>query len=332
LKVEEEKLLERMNNDELEDEDEIAKNSKTKNNEREHEKMLKQQKGMKKIPLNHRSADDMDFEDPEYLQERNRQMIKNKRNNQVEQDDNKKVEENTDDEEEEDEEEDEADNELATKDIFKDFQADEWLTKFETISTKIKNNLISNSSKEVNSKEINTNLIAFEKFLDTLISNKLDPSKDDKNRKRLCLLTKKLVQFYESLFDVPTKKTKKNSSFQININLIELVVSFIHKLTLKYGNNVQKKSLNKPDEVGGEKDDGLNYISIFKEYIYDLNQCYNEVSIKNKKFPSLKVLMMFKLITTVFPVSDFRHQITTPTLLIMTRYLTEVIFLFYSQI
>lgn len=43
-------------------------------------------------------------------------------------------------------------------------------------------------------------------------------------------------------------------------------------------------------------------------------------------FPPIQDLFLFKLISKIFPVSDFQHSIVTPTLLLMGQCLLQVIF------
>jgi nucleolar protein 14 len=114
-----------------------------------------------------------------------------------------------------------------------------------------------------------------------------------------------LIEFYQSLF-----KPKPKVDLKVDFTLVEVLKGFVYELTFKHGNKSTKKEPSM-------------YVELFKRILTNINADYDAGKIADKKFPDLSVLFTFKLVSTVFPVSDFRHQISTPCLLIMTRYLTE---------
>lgn len=263
--------------------------------EPEEEENNKKPNHKKKKATNHQSVDDMEFDDPEYLQYQNQEDIKRKHKNELlkerEQEEEKKLDEDKSDEESEDQESDESDveskqTEQSSEDSFSD---DHWVSQFQQICQRFNKNSI--------------DLKQFEKQIRALIQ-KLDPSKDEDNKKRLSLLTQHLVEFYQSLF------VMKSSLSAINMNLVKLLTNLIYELTAKYG--------NKPT-----KQEPSLYIAMFRKILTDLNNDYLSLKITEKTYPQLNILFTFKLISILFPTSDFRHQITTPCLLIMTRYFTE---------
>lgn len=196
-------------------------------------------------------------------------------------------------EEEEEEENDESDSEnesLKMDDDKSEFQNEKWISKFESVCSKL-----------------NKNLIDLETFVKTIraLMVHLDPSKDEKNKHRLCLLTEHLIEYYQSLFNL------KSTSSSIDMKVVNQCTSFIYELISKYG---QKSTKENPSI----------FIEIFRKILANLNSEYSNLKWNEKKFPTLSTLFTFKLISILFPTSDFRHQITTPCLLIMTRYLMEV--------
>jgi len=283
------------------------------------ESQSKKKSNNKKV-ANHRSVDDMDFDDPEYLQYQNFEEIKQKRKNELleerEKVEEKKLDESEEEEEEESNDDDDDDEEQSTSNKSEeteiDFKDDHWVSQYEQICSKFNNNSI--------------NLKQFEKLIRDLIV-KLDPSKDEDNKKRLCLLTQHLVEFYQSLF------VFKSMSNTINVGLVRLVTNIIYELISKYGSKTVKQEPS-------------IYINMFRKFLTDLNNNYLSLKLTDKTYPQLNTvifynfikfylsnfkqhfltfkLFLFKLISIMFPTSDFRHHITTPCLLIMTRYFTEV--------
>ena len=245
-----------MNNETAVKDDE-EENSKNKN-----KKNIKNNKAS-----NHRSVDDMDFDDPEYLQYQNMEDIKRKRKNELlqerEQKEEKKLdEENENEEEEEEEEEDEEASDLSSKSEEtvsedNDFKNDHWVSQFEQICLRFNKNLI--------------DVKQFEKLIRSLIE-KLDPSKDKDNKKRLCLLTQHMVGFYQSLF------VFKSLNSAINVNLARVCTNIIYELTAKYGG---KSTKQEPSA----------YIVMFRKILTDLNNEYLSLKFNEKTFPQLNIVI-----------------------------------------
>ena len=244
-------------------------------------------KSKKKIPSNHRSADDMDFNEPEYLQVRVRDEIKEKQKvekekaengvenvheeEEVEEEDQEEgEEENGTDEDEEDGESSEDDEEDASLKENADFEAkfegDQWVGQFEEICTKL------------NKKTIQ--LVQFEKSI-RLIIEKLDPGKHENNKERLCLLTQRLVEYYQSLFEL-TSLTQT-----VDFKLVKLCTIFIYELTSKYGT----KSTRKEPSV---------YLNLFKKILNKINDDFVNLKVNERKFPSLSVVSLnFHVVSTL---------------------------------
>ena len=111
----------------------------------------------------------------------------------------------------------------------------------------------------------------FDSLLKKLIL-KLDPGRHELNKDRLVVLTKKLVEYYQSLF-----KFKTPSKLIIDNNLVNLLTKHIYDLTFKYGNKSTKKEPSK-------------YIAIFKELLSKLNTSYLALKTSERKFPQLDIV------------------------------------------
>ncbi|RNA32622.1 nucleolar 14 [Brachionus plicatilis] len=269
------------------------------------EEDLKQKKSfLKKTPANHISPDDIEFDDPEYLEMFRRQEVamKNKKLNEElekkakeeEQDESENEQTGDSDKEEVEElisEKDFGDeNESVQKSNFSEYKNEKWVKEFENVCLKMDQKSIDCSQ--------------FDAFLKSLIQ-KLDPSRDENNKKRLCLLTEYLISYYQSMF-----RFKSPSNISIDSNLANLLTNYIFDFIYKYGNKSTKK-------------DPSPYIALFKRILDNLNKDYLNLKINERKIPQLDILFTFKLISSIFPTSDFRHQIITPCLLIMARYLIQ---------
>jgi hypothetical protein len=247
-----------MNNEtELKDDEETSKNKSAKNVN-------------KSKASNHRSVDDMDFDDPEYLQYQNMEDIKRKRKNELlqerEQKEEKKLDEENEKDEDENDKEDEEDDEEASDLSSKseetvsednDFKNDHWVSQFEQICLKFNKNSI--------------DVKQFEKLIRLLIE-KLDPSKDEDNKKRLCLLTQHMVEFYQSLF------VFKSLNSAINVNLAKVCTNIIYELTAKYGGKSTKQEPSM-------------YIVMFRKILTDLNNDYLSLKFNEKTFPKLNIVI-----------------------------------------
>ena len=247
--------MERMNNElELNDDDnEISKKKGISNKN--------------KKQTNHRSVDDMDFDDPEYLQYQNQEEIKQKRKNEFleerEKVEEKKLDESESEDNEADQDDEDDDNETSTiksDDVNRieiGFKNDRWVSQLEQICAKLNTNEI--------------DLTQFEKLIRSLIT-KLDPSRDEDNKKRLCLLTQHLVEFYQSLFNL------KSITSAINTNLVRLVTNFIYELTSKYSGKSTKQEPS-------------SYILMFRKLLTDLNNQYLSLKSSDNSFPQLNIVI-----------------------------------------
>ncbi|XP_034941033.1 nucleolar protein 14 homolog [Chelonus insularis] len=52
-----------------------------------------------------------------------------------------------------------------------------------------------------------------------------------------------------------------------------------------------------------------------------LKEKYNLFKVQQKKYPGLDTLILFKLVSLIFPTSDFRHPVVTPSLVFMSQIL-----------
>lgn len=248
--------------------DEDDKSSKAKKNSKP---------SLKKIPANHYSVDDMDFNEPEYLQERNREEIKSKNlNNLKELANSEKEKEENEDEDEEKSDEEELSNEEEDEELEDDEEEEleeseedkasitngksaeeKWVEQFRSICAKM-------NKKAIDSKQ-------FEKLVNGLIE-KLDPSKDENNKQRLCLLTEHLVEYYQSIFKI------KSTTNAIDFNLVKILTSSIYNLTSKYGNKSTKKEPSP-------------YIEIFKKLLAKINSEFKNAKVTERKLPDLSLVI-----------------------------------------
>lgn len=233
------------------------------------EEQLKKKGISKKKQTNHRSVDDMDFDDPEYLQYQNQEDIKQKRKSEL-LEEREKVEEKKLDEEdnqegsedeeysdnEEEEGEENASEVTKSDEVESSFTNDHWVSQFNQICAKLNKN------------EIDIN--QFEKLIRGLIT-KLDPSRDEDNKKRLCLLTQHLVEFYQSLFNL------KSLTCALNTNLIRVCTNFIYELTSKYS-------------ARSTKQEPSSYVAMFRKILTDLNNEYLSLKSSDKTFPQLNIV------------------------------------------
>lgn len=62
-----------------------------------------------------------------------------------------------------------------------------------------------------------------------------------------------------------------------------------------------------------------------QEYLIEvIKEKYQEYNKKPKKYPGVEVLLFLKVISSLFPTSDFRHQVCTPTVVFVNQMLTYV--------
>ena len=305
----------------------------------EDEKIIsKNKKGIriKKAPANHQSVDDMDFNDPEYLQMWEKEEIlkrqKEERKKEEEEaalkreeelegeedeveDDEAEEEEEEGDKEEEDEEEDE-DEDQDEEDEEEDDEDNE------------EDGEESEGSPEEEDEEEE------EETKETKKSEKKKPTIEKEPTNNLSRLDelKKLLTSYSNLFK--SDSSKPNTKAKIDTEKLNSLTKSIYDLTFNY---CSKKSLS------AVKNDPATLVALFREMLVEINSAYLQRRLNDRRFPDLEKvavlknlnlllvliifwpfkLFKFKLISSVFPTSDYRHQIVTPCLIIMTRYLTE---------
>jgi hypothetical protein len=248
----------------------------TKENEITTKSILKP--GLKKRPANVTSVDDMEFDDPEYLQLQVRDEIANKhkklrqeneklemeeKNNLESQENNEKEikedeEDNNSDKDEDSNEDEDDEDELSIKsdDHKTEFGDEKWISKFESICTKLNKKLI--------------DLKTFVKSIQSLMAY-LDPSKDENNKKRLCLLTQHLVEYYQSLFNL------KSTSSAIDFKIVNECTNFIYELVSKYG----AKSTKQEPSI---------FIELFKKILREINENYVALAWNERQFPQLNTV------------------------------------------
>jgi hypothetical protein len=235
--------------------------------EEQDERKKKKNAMMKKVPMNHISADDIEFDDPEYVEARKRNEITGRRKVDAEvekkQHDKANKKEPRQDidigqQEDEAEESEDSNDEEEEEDVTETFKDDKWIEELESICVKM------------NKKSIKVN--DFDSLLKKIIL-KLDPGRHELNKDRLVVLTKKLVQFYQSLF-----RFKTPAKLTIDNDLVNLLTKHIYDLTFKYGNKSTKKEPSK-------------YIAIFKELLSNLNSSYLALKTSERKFPQLDIVI-----------------------------------------
>jgi hypothetical protein len=285
IKKSQKDLLERMNNEVNGDNEEETTKDKTKN----------RSINLKKIPLNHYSVDDMEFDEPEYLQAMNKSDIKQMRLEEArqEQEEEKNGVKQLDDVEEdenEEEYEDLSESNTDTQSIadsssslhvksskFSEFTNDKWIIQFKNICAKL-------NKQSIDAKQ-------FEKLLGSIIQ-RLDPSRDEKNKLRICLLVEYIIDYYQNIFKTSctlAKSLNKNltngsasvaQKNKIDFGLIEILKKIIYEMTLKYGNKSTKK-------------DPSIYVELFKKILTDINNDYVGLKISEKKFPDLCIVSIY---------------------------------------
>ena len=229
--------------------------------------------GLRKMPANHVSVDDMEFDDQEYVQLQVRDEIKNKHkklreeNERLEAEEKKRLQEEllAKEEEEEEEAQDEEDNdeeddsdERVSSDSKSEFQNENWIPQFESVCSKLNKKLI--------------DLKQFTKSIRALMVN-LDPAKDENNKKRLCLLTEHLIDYYQSLFSF------KSTNASIDFRIVNECTNFIYELISKYGS---KSTRQEPSM----------FIGIFNKILTELNESYVSLKWNEKKFPQLSIVSL----------------------------------------
>ncbi len=236
--------------------------------------------GLRKLPANHRSVDDMEFDDPDYAQLKVRDELKHKHKLLREDNERAEVEEKlklkeleeaesklqlpVDEEEEEEEESGSSEDDSDTDEVSEEsvetgaaFLDEKWISQFESACNKLNKKLI--------------DLGQFEKSVRALMVH-LDPSKDEKNKERLCALTEHLVEYYMSLFSL------RSAGCAIDMKVVSQCTSFIYELISKYGGKSTKEQPSM-------------FIGIFRKLLGELNSSYMELKWNEKKFPQLNTVI-----------------------------------------
>ena len=213
----------------------------------------------RKIPANHVSADDMEFDDIEYVESRNRDKIKKtvaeeraaeelaakeekkQKKKQEEEEDNNDDEEDEDEDENDDESESDAENGTGEDDD------EAWLGKFESLCEKRDKRAV--------------DCVKFEKSLRALIEVDLDPSRAEGNKQRLARLTERLVDYYRAApFD----------GGRIDVPLVELLTRVVYELTSKWGNKSTKKEPSP-------------FVAVFKQLLVKLDKEFTKAIRANQR-------------------------------------------------
>ena len=249
--------MERMKNEYEADEEDTDKKLKGK----------AAKKTIKKSVNNHISADDIEFDDPEYVEYFRKKDINAKRKLEAEENENESkpngetVKQLSDEDDEDDqegdeeegsnEEEEESENGVPAKD---GTDRDEWPTLLESSLTKLKKGSIDMKS--------------FEKLFDSILV-KLDPSKDEKNKQRLCSLVQALIESY---------KKECMVAKELNKDLLNFLIKYIYELTYKYGN---KSTRQEPSP----------FIAVFKSLLNSINKEFENEKLNEHRFPQLDKVM-----------------------------------------
>jgi hypothetical protein len=271
--------LKRRMNEEIENDDEEEKKSEKKLWKKSRVKIIEKP--------NHFSVDDMDFNEPEYLQLQVRDEIKEKnkrmeaeekeairKEKSMQEDEEEREEEYENDEEEEgegegeeeEEEESEEDETLShsEQESAEDTLSNEkWIKKFEQFCAKYKQNSIDANK--------------FEQNVRSMIEKELDPSRDEHNKDRLAKLNSLLIDHFLSLFHMDEKKKQVKS---IDLTMLKVMTELIHHLTFKYGNKSTKKEPSK-------------FVEPFKKYLINLNNQYSGLKLGERNMPSLDTVNKF---------------------------------------
>lgn len=247
-------LMERMHK-------EIDNNQNTENNR------LKSK--FKKIPSGHFSVDDIEFDDPEYLQYYNKQEILSKQMQETSKE-NKfqpKAKFNDEPDHEEQNNEYQKKNEdiedYSTENENDESLKDLWEEQLEILFSQL-------NKKSIDSKIFE---IKLKKIIDSL-----DPSRNEKNIERIFMFTKSLVQHYQSIFFFKSSRKNDNINYTIDIKSIQIISNQIYCLTHKYGNRSTRK-------------ESSLYIEMFKDILKKYNEDHIKLKSNEKKFPSLSKVL-----------------------------------------
>ncbi|XP_032523302.2 nucleolar protein 14 homolog [Danaus plexippus] len=121
-----------------------------------------------------------------------------------------------------------------------------------------------------------------------------DPSLSQNNKELLSTLFAHLLQYIHDLFTDLSEESDVIKSFLIFDKIVPYLYDLVH----------------------------LNKVSTKKFLVELLKEKHDNFKLSPKKVPDLNTLIFFKLVSILYPTSDFRHPVTTPSLIFMTEILT----------
>lgn len=121
-----------------------------------------------------------------------------------------------------------------------------------------------------------------------------DPSLKENNKELLSRLYAHLLQYTHDIFSNLKEEAEIIKSFLIFDKLVPFFYDLVH----------------------------LNKVSTKKYIVELLKEKHDKFKRNPKKVPDLDTLVFFKLISILYPTSDFRHPVTTPSLCFMAEILT----------
>ncbi|XP_039760632.1 nucleolar protein 14 homolog [Pararge aegeria] len=128
--------------------------------------------------------------------------------------------------------------------------------------------------------------------LDKLIKS-YNPSLGEANKEHLSRLYAHLLQYTHDLFSNLNTESDIIKSFLVFDKIVPYFYDLIH----------------------------VNKVSTKKFIVELLKEKYDQFKRKPKRVPNLDTLVFFKLVSLLYPTSDFRHPVTTPSLIFMTEIL-----------
>ncbi|XP_050357420.1 nucleolar protein 14 homolog [Nymphalis io] len=121
-----------------------------------------------------------------------------------------------------------------------------------------------------------------------------DPSLSENNKELLSRLFAHLLQYTHDVFSNVTDEAEIIKSFLIFERLVPYFYDLIH----------------------------INKVSTKKYLVELLKEKYDAYKRNPKKVPDLNTLIFFKLVSLLYPTSDFRHPVATPSMIFMSEILT----------
>ncbi|XP_075986693.1 nucleolar protein 14 homolog l(3)07882 [Anticarsia gemmatalis] len=121
-----------------------------------------------------------------------------------------------------------------------------------------------------------------------------DPSLSENNKDKLSRLFAHMLQYINDIFTQLTEESDILKSFLIFDKLAPYFYDLAH----------------------------TNKVSTKKYIVELLKEKYGNFKKRQKRVPDMDTLIFFKLISLLYPTSDFRHPVTTPALIFMSEILT----------